>query len=206
MEFQEVVDRRRMIRNYAERPVDPAVVERALRNATRAPSAGFSQGWAFVLLDRPDDVHRYWESATPPDRLARPDRWLAGMMRAPVVVIPCSSKAAYLDRYAEPDKGWADRDDSRWPVPYWHMDTAMASLLILQTAVDEGLGALFFGIPVDRVRAVRSEFAIPDTHDPIGAITIGHLADDAGPPGSARTRRRVPLDELVHRGGWPPTR
>ena len=48
MEFQEVVRRRRMVRNYADRPVDPAVVDRALRNATRAPSAGFSQGWAFV--------------------------------------------------------------------------------------------------------------------------------------------------------------
>ena len=202
MEFQQVVDRRRMIRNYAERPVEPGVVERALRNATRAPSAGFSQGWAFVLLDRPDDVRRYWESATPPERLAAPDRWLRGMLRAPVVVIPCSSKSAYLDRYAEPDKGWANRDDSHWPVPYWHMDTAMASLLILQTVVDEGLGALFFGIPVDRLGEVRREFAIPDTHDPIGAITIGHLADDTGLPGSASTRRRVPLDELVHRGGW----
>jgi nitroreductase len=202
MEFQQVVDRRRMIRNYAERPVDPAIVERALRNATRAPSAGFSQGWAFVVLDTPRDVRRYWESATPPEQLAAPDRWLTGMLRAPVVVVPCSSKAAYLDRYAEPDKGWANRDDSHWPVPYWHMDTAMASLLILQTVVDEGLGALFFGIPVDRLTDVRRELAIPDTHDPIGAITIGHLADDAGLPGSASTRRRVPLDELVHRGGW----
>ncbi len=202
MEFQQVVDRRRMIRNYAERPVDPAIVERALRNATRAPSAGFSQGWAFVLLDTPGDVRRYWESATPPEQLAAPDRWLTGMLRAPVVVVPCSSKAAYLDRYAEPDKGWADRDDRRWPVPYWHLDTAMASLLILQTVVDEGLGALFFGIPVDRLDDVRRELAIPDTHDPIGAITIGHLADDAGPAGSTSTRRRVPLDELVHRGGW----
>jgi len=202
MEFQQVVDRRRMIRNYAERPVDPAIIERALRNATRAPSAGFSQGWAFVLLDTPDDVRRYWQSATPPEQLAAPDRWLTGMLRAPVVVVPCSSKAAYLDRYAEPDKGWANRDDSHWPVPYWHMDTAMASLLILQTVVDEGLGALFFGIPVDRLADVRRELAIPATHDPIGAITIGHLADDAGLPGSASTRRRVPLDELVHRGGW----
>jgi nitroreductase len=124
------------------------------------------------------------------------------MMRAPVVIVPCSSKAAYLDRYAEPDKGWPDRDESRWPMPYWHMDTAMASLLILQTAVDAGLGALFFGIPVERVAEVRREFAIPHTHEPIGAITIGHLTDDAGLPGSARTRRRIPLDDVVHRGGW----
>jgi len=202
MEFQQVVDRRRMIRNYAERPVDPGAIARALRNATRAPSAGFSQGWAFVLLDEPDDVGGYWEATTDPEQLAAPDAWLAGMMRAPVVVLPCSSKDAYLDRYAEPDKGVTNRDEGRWRVPYWHMDTAMAALLILQTVVDEGLGALFFGIPTERIDAVRRSFAIPDTHDPIGAITIGHLTDDAGLRGSPAHRRRVPLDELVHRGGW----
>ena len=96
MEFQQVVDRRRMIRNYADRPVDPGAVQRALRNATRAPSAGFSQGWAFVLLDEPGDVSRYWEATTDPAQLAEPDSWLSGMLRAPVVVIPCSSKAAYV--------------------------------------------------------------------------------------------------------------
>jgi nitroreductase len=202
MEFQQVVDQRRMIRNYAERPVDPGAVQRALRNATRAPSAGFSQGWAFVLLDQPDDVRRYWEATTEPGQLAEPDTWLQGMLRAPVIVVPCSSKAAYLDRYAAPDKGWTDRDEARWPMPFWHMDAAMASLLILQTAVDEGLGALFFGIPADRVDAVRRELAIPDTHDPIGAITIGHRAEDTGVPGSPARRSRVPLGELVHRGGW----
>ena len=202
MEFQQVVDRRRMVRNYAERPVDPGAIDRALRNATRAPSAGFSQGWAFVLLDEADDVRRYWEATTDPEQLASPDPWLTGMMRAPVVVLPCSSKDAYLDRYAEPDKGVTNRDEGRWRVPYWHMDTAMAALLILQTVVDEGLGALFFGIPNERIDAVRRSFAVPDTHDPIGAITIGHLADDAGVRGSPGHRRRVPLDELVHRGGW----
>ena len=204
MEFQQVVDRRRMIRNYADRPVDPGAVERALRNATRAPSAGFSQGWAFVLLDEPADVRRFWEATTDPEQLAAPDAWLTGMMRAPVVVLPCSSKDAYLDRYAEPDKGVTTRDEGRWRVPYWHMDTAMAALLILQTVVDEGLGALFFGIPNERINAVRRSFSVPDTHDPIGAITIGHLTDDAGLRGSPAHRRRVPLDELVHRGRWTP--
>ena len=57
MEFQDVVRRRRMIRDYADEPVDPAFVDRALANAVRAPSAGFSQGWAF-LRARPAGRHR----------------------------------------------------------------------------------------------------------------------------------------------------
>lgn len=189
-----------MVRSYAETPVDPGVVERAVRNATRAPSAGFSQGWAFLVLDSPGDVRRFWEATA--DDLDTPDAWLAGMMRAPVVILPCSSKAAYLQRYAEPDKGWEDRAESRWPMPFWHMDAAMAALLILQTAVDEGLGSCFFGVPPERDRAVRDAFGIPDDFDPVGAVTIGHAAEEPGAQGSPSRRRRRPLDEVLHRGSW----
>ena len=200
MGFQQVVDQRRMIRNYADRPVDPGAVQRALRNATRAPSAGFSQGWGFLLLDTPAGVRRYWEAtAEDPDH---PDTWLAGMMRAPVVVLPCSSKAAYLDRYAEPDEGWVDRDESRWPMPFWHMDAAMATLLILQTAVDEGLGACFFGIPPEREERVREAFAIPAAFDPVGAVTLGHPSPRRGAAGSPTRRPRRPVEDVVHRGSW----
>ena len=41
----------------------------------------------------------------------------------------------YLERYAEPDKGRTDRDEARWPVPYWDVDTGMAALHMLLTAV-----------------------------------------------------------------------
>jgi nitroreductase len=188
-----------MVRRYTDEPVDSATLDRALRNATRAPSAGFSQGWEFVVLDTPDDVRRFWSATTDPEQ--RPDHWLAGMMTAPVVVIPCSDKGAYLDRYAEPDKGWADRDEARWPMPFWHLDTAMASLLILQTAVDEGLGGCFFGIPPERDAAVRAAFAIPGGVTPIGVITLGHPHPE-GSKGSPARRGRRPMDAVVHRGGW----
>ena len=56
-----MVRKRRMVRRYdPDQPVDPAVVDRMLANAVRAPSAGFSQGWAFLVLDRPADVDRFW--------------------------------------------------------------------------------------------------------------------------------------------------
>ena len=205
MEFRKVVRRRRMVRKYDDRPVDPAVVDRMLEHAVHAPSAGFSQGWAFLRLDSPDDVDRFWRVTTPEVDWSAPltlNGWLQGMRTAQVVVVPLSHKGAYLDRYAEPDKGWADRDEARWPAPYWHIDTGMASLLILQTAVDEGLGACFFGIPPDRIEAFRQEFGIPADHSPIGAITVGHRTDDPGSAGSAAQRPRRTPDEVVHHGHW----
>lgn len=61
MEFSEVVRRRRMVRRFdPDRPVEREAVLRARRTAVRAPSAGFSQGWDFVVLDTPEDRHRFW--------------------------------------------------------------------------------------------------------------------------------------------------
>lgn len=198
MEFQDVVRRRRMVRNFDPRPVDPAVVDRILDNALRAPSAGFTQGWSFLLLDTPHDVARFWEATTPPGQGV--DAWSRGLRRAPVLIVPMSCKRAYLDRYAEPDKGWTDRDESRWLVPYWHIDTGMAALLMLLTATDEGLGACFFGIPPERVAAFRAAFGVPDDQMPIGVVALGHRAPDRRSPSLRRGRRS--REEVVHRGRW----
>lgn len=203
MEFREVVARRRMVRNYSDEPVDSVVVDRMLRHAVRAPSAGFSQGWAFLRLDSGADIARFWASSSPDPSAS--NRWLDGMRRAPVIIVPMSNKQAYLDRYAERDKGWTDRDESRWPVPYWHIDAGMATLLVLQTATDEGLGACFFGIPPTQTDAFRSEFGVPEEYAPLGAITVGHFPEAAAPPsspGSPATRQRRPLSDVVHRGQW----
>jgi len=199
VEYAEVVRRRRMVRNYdPDRPVPPEVVDRILGYAVHAPSAGFSQGWGFLVLDEPADRQAFW-AATTPEGMGN-DSWSAGMSRAPLIVVPHSSRDAYLERYAAPDKGWTDRDEARWPVPYWHIDTGMASLLMLLGAVDEGLGACFFGIPPECTERYRNAFGVPDSHTPIGAITIGYRAEDRLSPSLRRGRREV--TDVAHRGRW----
>jgi len=87
---------------------------------------------------------------------------------------------------------------SWWPAPYWDIDTGFASLLMLLTAVDEGLGACFFGLPVDRIEAYRRAFDAPDHFRPIGAISIGYSDEQ---PRDFSSRRR-PLPDVFHRGRW----
>jgi nitroreductase len=199
VEFADVVRRRRMVRDYdPDRPVPPEVRERLLEHAIRAPSAGFSQGWAFLVLESPQERERFWAVTTDG---GAPDRWLTRMRRAPLLIVPLSHKAAYLDRYAEPDKGWSDRDERRWPVPYWDIDTGMAALLMLLTAVDEGLGACFFGIPPAGLGHFRKAFGIPEEYRPIGCISVGYEGkDDRRSPSLRRGRRKV--TEVAHRGHW----
>jgi len=192
-----------MIRRYdPDRPVPAEIRDRILTNALRAPSAGFSQGWAFLVLETPADRRRFWTATSPaggsPD--GEMSRWLASMITAPLIIVPLSHKRAYLDRYAEPDKGWTDRDEARWPVPYWDIDTGFAALLMLLTAVDEDLGACFFGITPDRFPAFHAEFGVPDEYTPIGAISVGYRAPDDIRGSRARGRR--PIEDVVHFGQW----
>lgn len=194
MEFQDVVRRRRMVRKFTDEPVAEESLRRILQNALRGPSAGFSQGQGFLVLTG-EELERFWEFAA---------SWAPSTVTtAPVAIVPLSVKNAYLDRYAKPDKGFAKGDDSWWRVPYWDVDTGMAAMLILQTAVDEGLGAVFFGLAPESVERIHSEFGVPADHDPIGVIALGH-GDEPGPsPGSsATTIQRRDFAEVIRFGHW----
>jgi nitroreductase len=198
VEFRDVLRRRKMVRTFLDRPVDAHAIERILDVGRRGPSAGFSQGFAFLVSQGKDEVGRFWEAVSS-DEAQWPDE---GMRGAPVIVVPMAGKRVYLDRYAEDDKGWTDRDQARWPVPYWTVDTSFASLLILLAAVDEGLGALFFGLDQGGYDRLKAEFGVPEGWDPIGVIAIGHPAPVDPARSSAHTRPRKPIEEVVHRGRW----
>jgi nitroreductase len=198
MEFQDVVRKRKMVRSFEPAGLPKEVVERILRNAQRAPSAGFSQGWAFLVFEGRPETDAYWAAVGPDD----PDhfQWQA-LFNAPLLIVCLSNKSAYLDRYAEADKGWTDRSEARWPAPYWDIDTGMAAMLILLTAVDAGLGALFFGIPVEKMAIFRRTFGVPEEMQPIGTVAIGYATGGDRPSPSLKRGHR-PAAEVVHRGRW----
>jgi nitroreductase len=187
-----------MVRTYEDRAVDADVLQRILEHGRRAPSAGFTQGYAFLVLEGAEETDRFWAVVGGED----PDWPNDGLRTAPVLIVPFASKQAYLDRYAQPDKGWVDRDESRWPAPFWYIDSAFASMLMLLSAVDEGLGALFFGLYPPTIAALRAVYGVPQDWDPIGGIALGHAAAVDPIRSSAHTRPRKPMDEVVHRARW----
>jgi nitroreductase len=199
MELADVLRGRRMCRNFSDRPVPPELVDRLLDRARRAPSAGHTQGWAFLVLEGREQVDQFWRADADPDWLEHPT--LPGVLRAPVIVVPLYSVRAYLDRYAEPDKiqhGLTSEDS--WPAPFWVVDASFATMILLLGVVEEGLGALFFGLRGDPAR-LRDTFGIPEGWDAIGAVALGWPSTDRGPVGSA-VRGRRPLSDVVHRARW----
>lgn len=197
MELREAVRARRMIRTYdPERPVSRESLNEMLSLAMRAPSAGHTQGRQFLVLDDITSRTAFWGATAD----GEPDSWLRRLQTAPVLIVVFSDKDAYLDRYAESDKGWSDRDQSRWPVPYWDIDAGMAAMILLLAAVDAELGACFFGVPREKWDAVRAAFAVPERLTPIGVVSLGYPAPDLRSPSLRRGRRR--LEDVVSYGSF----
>ena len=195
MEFLDLIRRRRMIRRFDRRPVQREVLERILDVGRRGPSAGFSQGVDLLVLRTPEELEHFWSTTEPYRTEPRSDG-------PPVIVLPIANKSAYFARYSQPDKEGLGMDrEEGWPVPYWDIDAAMAAMLVLLAAVDEGLGGWLFGIFVGEEQLL-SDLGVPSGCRPIGAIALGYPARDEKPAGSALSVRRRPLGDVVHWGRW----
>ena len=192
MTFHDAVRRRRMVRNYTDEPVEPAVLDRVLAAAFRAPSAGNTQALDLVVVADPS---RYW-AVTLPDPAGF--RW-AGLLRAPLLVVPVVDPGAYPAHYAEADKvatGLGDGVDA-WPVPYWWVDAGMAVEALLLACVAEGLGACFFG-QFGHEPAVLAMLGVPEGRRAVGTVALGHPAPDEPGRSASRPRRT----DRIHRARW----
>jgi nitroreductase len=196
MEFKETVTRRRMVRNFANKPVPAAIVDRVLDMARHGPSAGFTQGQDFIVVRKAETKKRLAELCGEEEyQQAGFDPFVS---TAPVLVVACTNEAAYHRRYQEPDKLDEEGSEIEWPVPYWFFDGGAAVMLLLLAVVDEGLAAGFAGFH-DLQRA-RDTLEIPDEVTPLGVVPIGYPAPDKRSPSLKRGRRS--LEGIVHRELW----
>lgn len=188
-----------MTRSFTGEPIAPEVVDGLLDLARRGPSAGNTGAIDFLVLEGADATGSYWDvTLTPERRGAFP--W-PGLLDAPVIIVAWVDPSAYVERYAEGDKSdtGLGADVGAWTVPYWFVDGGAAVQTILLGAADLGLGVLLFGL-FEHEDAVRNRFGVPDGRRAVGAIALGHCADDR--PSASASRGRAPLADVIHRGRW----
>src|SRR5689334_6771658 len=185
MEFRDTVLKRRMVRNFAEKPVDPALIDRILDLTRHAPSAGFTQGQSFLVVTDPQRRQQIANTCEEEEYVMR--GFAPFLSKAPVLLIPCTSELAYHRRYQEADKVNEDGSEIVWPVTYWFMDIGCAVMIALLAAIDEGLVSAFAGSKdLDTLRAL---LAIPAEVTPVGAIALGYRASDIPSPSLKRGRK-----------------
>jgi len=197
LEFDKVVLKRRMVRNFQPRPVPKEVVDKILELALHAPSAGFSQGWAYVVVQDEKLRKQIGDLQGETDFYAS-RRFHKFVSEAPLLVVACASEKMYHDRYRESDKLNEDGTEIEWPTPYWYFDIGSACMTIFLAAVNEGYASAFTG--VFRVQEMKKLLAIPDHFHPVGVISIGLPAADIKSPSLKRGRR--PLEQVVHHERW----
>ena len=109
-------------------------------------------------------------------------------------------EADYHERYTKDDK-LQDGAEIEWPVPFWFVDAGAALMLLLLAAIDEGLAAGVYGVPVEEELRWRELLGIPEDLRIVAGATVGRPLPDPGwsRVTSRATHGRPTLDELV---GW----
>jgi len=196
MDFQDVIRKRRMVRNYTVDLVDAPTIDRLIEATLRAPSAGFSQGQYLVVVTLSETRQAIAELSGEPEYVAA--GFAPWISTAPVHFVVCTSEADYHRRYQEPDKLDRQGREISWSIPYWWVDAGASMMLLLLAAVDEGLAAGLLG--VHSIPGLRALLGIPADVTPIGVVTVGHPAPDRK-SGSLK-RGWKPRSEVVHCERW----
>jgi nitroreductase len=170
MNFETVVKRRRMCREFLDRDVPQEKLDRILDLASRYPSAGHTEPQEFIVVHN----RRMKEDLA---HAALDQMFVA---QAPLVIVVISDVRRSARRYGE-----------RGVRFFSIIDGAFVAMLILLAVVEEGLGACFVGSFYDE--EVQEVLSLPQDVRPIGIIPVGYCAE--GP----RKFRRRSREQIVHR-------
>ena len=169
MDFNEVIKKRKMIREYDSKQVLDEIIMKLIKNAHRAPSAGHTQVQEFIIVKDPAIKKKLRKAAVDQEYVER----------APVLIVVCSNTSRSISRYGSRGKEF-----------YSIIDGAFASMLILLTAVNKGIGACFVGAFQDKM--VSTILELPKHVKPIGIICIGYPAEEP------ERIERIPLQKLIY--------
>ena len=169
-EFDDIIKKRKMIRLYIQdKPIPQQIVDKLITNAHRAPSAGHTQVQEFIIVQDPLIKKKLGEAALNQEQI----------YDAPLSIVVCANTSRSVNRYGKRGREF-----------YSIIDGAFASMLILLTAVNEGIGACFVGAFLDE--KVSEILELPVYVKPIGIIALGFPAEDPG------KFKRIDISKLVH--------
>ena len=196
--FYDLLKKRRAVRSYTGERVPRETLERITRAARRGPNAGYSQGLRLLVVDDPGTI----EALAQFQDDERSQEWFR---TAAAHFLVLTREQDYHDRYTRPDKlAVTGGVEVLWPVPFWHVDAGAALMLVLLAALEEGLGAGVYGVPVEEDARWRELLDLPADLTIVTGVTVGHPAEDPDwdRATSAFSQRRRAHDEVVRWNRW----
>ena len=196
MDLFEALDTNRAMRRLKPDPVPRELLEQLVHAATRAPSAGNSQHWSFVIVTNREDMRFLGDilqrrlgqfSRDPEDdaqgRMMRAVRYLIAHFHETPAVIFCCIRNAY------PNAETPVRA-TMWSTIY----PATQNLLLAARGL--GLGAAMTTFQAGAEDEIKAHFGIPDDVYIGSTIPVGYPMGRFGPLG------RKPIDEVLHWERW----
>jgi FMN reductase [NAD(P)H] len=196
--FYDLLKKRRAVRSYTGERVPRETLERIARAARRGPNAGYSQGLRILVVDDPDLIEAFMDDVAV-------ERVRAWFLKAAAHFFILTREQDYHDRYTQPDKlALTGGVEIVWPVPFWHVDAGAALMLLWLAAIEEGLGAGVYGVPVEQDAQARELLGIPDDLTIVTGVTVGHPAADPDwdRATSVFSQRRRSADEVIRWNRW----
>ena len=147
-----IIFKRRSIRRFETRPVEPEKVERILKAGMQAPSAHNLQPWEFLVITEQEKR----------DAVSKMSPWAGMVAKAPVTIIVIGHQENKdMEKYLPQDLG------------------AFTENILLQIAAEE-LGGCWMGFypDEDRVNSVRKYFNLPEDRIPFSVIALGYSPDE----------------------------
>ena len=194
-DFFETLYAQRAIRRFRPDPVPRELIEQVIEAATRAPSGGNRQPWAFVVVTeqaKKDKIaqwyHEGWvalyesDSSRPRNAVYRSAEHLADHLAAtPVLIFPCiSARAGQTPAFST--------GSSLYP--------AAQNLMLAATAL--GLGTVITTFHLRREAELKALLGIPDGYATSCMIPMGWPAEGERFGGG----RRKPVSEITHYETW----
>lgn len=196
MDFWEVLEGRRSVRTFEDRPVEKALIERMIEAGTRAPNAHNNQSWRFVIVTDKRELTRMVLAMQPKYRQALLNSGMAAeevealaekrklrLTSAPAAILPCVAKDD-LPVYDDEERTHGD-----WMMAVQSAALAAGNILLAAHAL--GLGGVWICAPMFAPEAVRDAFDLPGDWVAQGMLVIGYPAEKPD------FRERKPLAEVV---------
>jgi coenzyme F420-0:L-glutamate ligase/coenzyme F420-1:gamma-L-glutamate ligase len=189
---------RRSVRQFAEEPVPPQLIEAAVAEALTAPAPHHTRPVRFVWLQTPavrgrllDRMRDKWRAdlssdGKPADAVERRVARGQILYDAPEVVIPMLVPDGAHDY---PDAARNDAEHTMFTVA---VGAAVQALLVALAV--RGVGSCWIGSTIFAADLVRDELGLPADWEPLGAIAIGYPLE-----GMAGPRDPVPVSDLLVR-------